>query len=1503
MNALFISFVKNIAKRNGFRGDFYRDSLEDQYALLKLRVPPERRIESLEQFIESTFTTGLWKYYYISCPNFLRELRSENDGMMSFLDNVVIRPELTLSMRQCLPDGQNVILIGNIAERGERAEFTVKGIEFIDESMSASGDRKVRATAVNAFELTSFVNRQTGRTITVPNWKDSNWKTYENLLTPDFIKELIDTCFTVSNPLQVRQTYDQWNSYMEFRKYYLVEQAKRSFKLDRVLYLQSYAVNRKEFKKSQSVYESFILDGIADFTKGEMVVLSRQIENAEPFPLIRLDIDRNKKQFMEDRVMRGKRLVSEEEIKIRSLAGDNVFITSGDPAALGGEKTGIAFASLLRQGFELGDRFRTVTTDIAPEEHLGQLEFDHKLAFEKACDEIDARYQIIIERELETLVQAKDREISASILEKVNREEASLEARLEGDISSNEDQSVLVAIKEEKRRIQRENPQGKKESDADYQARLKGLYESIDIEGLYRERNQRLIDEFKRREIEAGKRELERYKKTTLGALQVKYRDDARNEKVEAKTQIDEDFEQKKKAVIENETIYRISIYFRLPEGMLDVKKETVTLIESCGHIVYDSRAEKAKLARQEAALKAFYSGYVKNPYLSTYLFDPSGLQDPTQQLDADWTWYLESLNEKQKEAVRKAVYSNGIFLLQGPPGTGKTQVIAETVAQLVKKGKKVLISSETHKAIDNVFERLPKTAEIVPIRLIPSRGDRKRENGYEPQYLVDNFYKNISDAMRKAVTRYQNFQKNKDEFEEEFEKLKSLRAKIQRRQSLLDEAKQKIAALEQTAKGLNSERSAKKEALDNIRIDLDLLRRTRRRIEKNRLTADEDIDQALLGKYFAAIRDDFTGPMFSTTDISVLLDVVESIDLSLVRRELTLLDPESNAALLEVKKMELKRKMEACSDELGDPLPGKEAEHEELKAELRAILNQQRVAKESDSGSLNLQIRAIFDYAFITQHSNEIEEILIRLKDKLTEEKTAFFEKEIDPRAEEIEQRIATAEGHIKGLAERIKGINEQIAEIQEEDDFKEIQESVAKLQESIGKFFREFEIAVPYDSVDSALEIIESRWSEMQVNFAAQEAENKAKIPMYKRIVDYISSPEVIEEDRRAFTSELFDSANVFGITCTSSDRFGRNNLDVLSDYGIEGIDIKSAGIDVVIIDEVSKSSFIDLLIPILYGKTVILVGDHRQLPPMYEFAKLRPEDFEGLDPNYISEDLNKKYTQLCEECFFKTLFERIPDAFKTMLVQQYRCHEDIMRVFNHFYHGQLRLGWPGQNNAKQHGIRIVSNGRLIIEPEKHVYFVDCKGFETHQQDSTSMYNTGEAEVVAELVKKINAYLKENPRAEADKLSIGIICTYGDQARRIKELMRKVKTDAFKGDSERLIVSTVDDFQGDERDIIILSTVRNPEKPERSNPGFILAYQRINVALSRARRLLIVVGNKKYLETKGIIDLPDVNGNPAHDQKHFRVYEEIINTIESFGKSIDDIDVLENKGGVING
>ena len=242
-------------------------------------------------------------------------------------------------------------------------------------------------------------------------------------------------------------------------------------------------------------------------------------------------------------------------------------------------------------------------------------------------------------------------------------------------------------------------------------------------------------------------------------------------------------------------------------------------------------------------------------------------------------------------------------------------------------------------------------------------------------------------------------------------------------------------------------------------------------------------------------------------------------------------------------------------------------------------------------------------------------------------------------------------------GRPELEKFFNENIIDIQERNDVKDIQEAKYKLENDLIKFFKDFEIAEPYKDVDEGLKIIKRKWSELEDDFQAKEQENKEKIPMYEKIANYITSEDVIEEDRKVFTKDLFENANVFGITCTSNDRFSGRNVDALSEYNIDEIDIKSVGIDVVIIDEVSKSSFIDLLIPILYGKTVILVGDHRQLPPMYEFSKLRDDDFEGLDESIINKDINKEFTKLYEECFFKTLFERIPDSYKTMLVQQYR------------------------------------------------------------------------------------------------------------------------------------------------------------------------------------------------------------------------------------------------------
>ncbi len=1498
MQYLFLSFTDRMNKGSNFKSELYNQSLNEQFALLQKRIPLNRQVGSLRQFIEYCFPTGMVKKYYISCPNFLREKESSKSGKVQYLDNVVVKPDLTFSMRDYLPDNQNVILIGKIVEGGKQKYLEVKGIQLIDASMESSHDSVIMAAACNSF-VTETKSGMYG-SFSANVWSILN--VYEDtVFTPNFVFDLIQSCYTVSHPEDVRRTYEEWKQYINFRKYYLEEQSKRNFLLNSAEYIEAYAVNRKDYIKNSSIYDDYILDGIHDFAKGEMIVLSTKIEDAELFPLVRLNIDRNRKAFDEAKVMKRGKMDNEEERKIRSLSSDNVFITAEDPNGTSkyrDNKTGnvqrITFDELLNAGYALGDRFKMVSYDVSPDKHLQKLDFEYTKNIDNAYNAIDARYEKIIRTELDKAIE----EYRARLQKELDDELSKKETELHSSILS---EDTLNAIKNNIRaEIVKSTTKEKKEEDDQYRLRLEKL-----IENAFQEAKNKAIKEYENKVGEVSKqlrvhleKEIATYKANKQTEISNKYKDDIRNEKISAKEELDAKLKLDKKKVINEETIIRFSLYFRLGDPNNNINEKQIKAIKECQYIVYDNRAEKAKIARQEQALKNFYSGYVKNPYLSTYLFDPQKLNSATVE-NSDWFWYLDSLNEKQKEAVRKAVSSNGIFLLQGPPGTGKTQVIAETVAQLVKKGKKVLISSETHKAIDNVFERLPKIAEIVPIRLIPSNNNKKSDNEYDPKYLVDNFYLNISTNMKKAVDRYKNFAKNKEEFSETYDKLKLLKSKIEKSQSVLDSANQEIKVFENQAKEINSKIVALNDKKDAVRIDLDIFRRTKRYIENDNLRPDEDVKSDLIVDYRKEFEYLSDSTFYANLDLGQLVKNINAIKMDDVHRELAIINPESNKTRLEIRRKEIKSKMDACKDEFDNVIVEKKDEYEDLKKQLISIKNEMNM---DDESTPDLKLQGIFNYTYLVDNLSTIVENLRTIKDRLLEIKSTYIQN-IDKVIFTIEEKQSDLDKDINAYKAQIKGINDSIIDIQDRGDIKEIQENKYKLETNLIKFFKDFEISEPFHDIDDALKIIKRKWDELESDFVSKEAENKEKIPMYEKIANYITTQDVIKEDRKKFTRDLFENANVFGITCTSNDRFSAKNVDSLSEYNIEDIDIKSVGIDVVIIDEVSKSSFIDLLIPILYGKTVILVGDHRQLPPMYEFAKLRDDDFEGLDETIINKEINKKFTAMYEECFFKTLFEKIPNSYKTMLVQQYRCHEHIMNVFNHFYQGELKLGWTGQNNKKRHNINLLSNGRNIVEPDKHIYFVDCKQNETHEADSTSMYNTGEARVVAELLRKLNNYFKQNP--EREKLSIGIICTYGDQARKIKEIIKseKIRTDAFKTDVEKMIVSTVDDFQGDERDIIIFSTVRNPENPARSNPGFILAYQRINVALSRARRLLIMVGNRKYLETKGIIDLPDVYGREGMERRNFRVYEEILSTIERYGKVIEDIDVLENKETTING
>ena len=240
-----------------------------------------------------------------------------------------------------------------------------------------------------------------------------------------------------------------------------------------------------------------------------------------------------------------------------------------------------------------------------------------------------------------------------------------------------------------------------------------------------------------------------------------------------------------------------------------------------------------------------------------------------------------------------------------------------------------------------------------------------------------------------------------------------------------------------------------------------------------------------------------------------------------------------------------------------------------------------------------------------------------------------------------------------------------------------------------------------------------------------------------------------------------------------------------------------------DVAIIDEASQATIPSILIPIAKAHRFILAGDHKQLPP-----------------TIISERAHE-----LEKTLFEELIRIYP--FKSQLLNvQYRMNSLLMKFPNReFYNNGLK------SDSSVDDITI--NDILTSQhEEKALLFIDTSEVEDnremHLKDSKSIINDLEADISVSIAQD---YLN----AGAGEDDIGIISPYADQVKLIQE-----KTPVE--------VKTVDGFQGREKEIIIISTVRsNPH----GNIGFLKDLRRLNVAITRAKRKLIIIGNTNTLIT----------------------------------------------------
>ena len=247
-------------------------------------------------------------------------------------------------------------------------------------------------------------------------------------------------------------------------------------------------------------------------------------------------------------------------------------------------------------------------------------------------------------------------------------------------------------------------------------------------------------------------------------------------------------------------------------------------------------------------------------------------------------------------------------------------------------------------------------------------------------------------------------------------------------------------------------------------------------------------------------------------------------------------------------------------------------------------------------------------------------------------------------------------------------------------------------------------------------------------------------------------------------------------------------------------------------VFIDEAAQALEAACWTAILKAERVVFAGDHQQLPPT---VKCKEAGHEGLERTLMQKVVKSK--PLCV----------------TLLDVQYRMNRDIMEFSSRqFYHGKLKAD-PSVAD------------RVVSPIDKPLMWVDTSRCDFGEQQSRSLSRSNHEEAKL-LMKTLMDYVKliGMEHLLREQTDFGIISPYKAQVRLLRKYMRNNKM--LRPLRHQITINTVDGFQGQERDVILISLVRDNAS---GNIGFLNDLRRMNVAITRAKMKLIVFGNAETM------------------------------------------------------
>ena len=903
----------------------------------------------------------------------------------------------------------------------------------------------------------------------------------------------------------------------------------------------------------------------------------------------------------------------------------------------------------------------------------------------------------------------------------------------------------------------------------------------------------------------------------------------------------------------------RNSITISLDDDLVDDINLGRYSLPQQGIISFEPSGSLAEINRKRRALEQLERGNTQNPYLGQFLFDVSQAREPQRTIEiAQQDLLLLNINPSQKLAVETVLSAPDLALIQGPPGTGKTTVIAEICYQIALRGGRTLIASQANLAVDNALSRFKHNRNIRAVRKGKKNSVGIEGEPFLEDRVVATWLQGTSidcqqrlDAKRETVSvinrllasseQFHIYLTAENNFEPEQQKLQ------QQRDSYVSEIANQQSVIRSSLHDLQGLFPSVNLEQIEIGVDYDLIYRTIDRcldeIDRWSSTAKGQLRE-VLEECLKHCRYANTGSIQLSNSLQILAStstyrpwdrslqknidrfnelvdlhkrydqaytIASEIDMRIRDLKFLSLTPLSEELIFQVThKLEIdrfdsmtaiERIKQVTNDNihrLSQPVTiwmsaidwildfgykRKLWQNPSQRATIIATLNAVRRQAPNIVQSFN---PANIDTTLISISKDCIKNILDSTHTWLNQTKIG----------------AKNFERYLSQLSQIDTQLSEQIKEIETHRHW------WTEYWHSIPARFRPEVFGTNLFDIEFL-----NRFTSQFNNWNQELQDTQVYLERYENIIsDWVSRlTDTSEQHRQELKRIYLDNANVIGITCSQSAQ--REFAQEFTEF------------DVVIIDEVSKCTPPELLIPALKAKKLVLVGDHRQLPPMIDNSTIVE----------IAEELGNTTAELdyLRESLFKSLFESAPESIKTMLSIQYRMHPNIMEAINQFYDDRLECGLDNPDRDRAHHLK-----NSFVEDDHHIVWVQMPQNNDFRErkEGTSYSNEKEVQAIEKICYQLEQAWGSKVEQGQPRKEVGIITFYLPQLRLIEDIIQHNRFPSL-----HIRTGTVDRFQGMEKQVIIVSMVRNNDS---GNIGFAKSPERVNVAFSRSQQLLIIVG-----------------------------------------------------------